>query len=267
MNRHLIVFFLFSILPLAGVLSMVAAGQAAIVVKNVEYTDGDTILEGYLVFDHSIRDKRPGVLIVHEWWGLNDYARKRADELARMGYVAFALDMYGKGVRTSDPEEAGKLAGRFKMDRKLMQRRAQAGLNELKKHELVDRNKIAAIGYCFGGTTVLELARSGADIAGVISFHGGLDTPDRGGVRNIRAKVLVLHGADDPMVTFEEVEKFQKEMREAGADWQLVSYGNAVHSFTNPESGNDPTRGIAYNEKADRRSWLAMKAFFNEIFQ
>jgi dienelactone hydrolase len=259
-------FLLLTLLPIACAMSMAAGAQAALVKKSMEYRDGNSILEGYLVFDDSVRGKRPGVLIVHEWWGLNDYAKKRAEEVARLGYVAFAVDMYGKGVRTSNPEEAGKWAGRFKGDRRLMRGRVQASLDELRKHEQVDQGRIAAIGYCFGGTTVLELARSGADVAGVVSFHGGLETPDPG-ARNMRAKVLILHGADDPMVPAKEVERFHKEMREAGVDWQMVSYGNAVHSFTNPESGSDPANGVAYNEKADRRSWEAMRVFFDEIFR
>jgi dienelactone hydrolase len=229
--------------------------------------DGDSLLNGYLVLDYSVRSKRPGVLIVHEWWGLNDFAKKRADELARMGYVAFAVDMYGKGIRTADPEEAGRLAGKYKGDRRLMRGRVRAGFDELRNHEQVDQRRVAAIGYCFGGTTVLELARSGADLAGIVSFHGGLQTPEPARAGSILANVLVLHGADDPMVPPEEVQRFQKEMREAGVDWQMIFYGNAVHSFTNPESGNDPANGIAYNETADRRSWEAMQSFFDEILK
>ena len=149
----------------------------------------------------------------------------------------------------------------------MLRSRANAAFNVLKSHELTDQKKTAAIGYCFGGTTVLELARSGADIAGVVSFHGGLDTPTPGDAKNIKAKVLAQHGADDPFVKPQEVAAFQEEMRNAGIDWYFVSYGNAVHSFTNPEAGNDPKKGAAYNEKADKRSWKAMKSFFKEIFE
>jgi len=148
-----------------------------------------------------------------------------------------------------------------------MRARANAGLEVLKKHPLTDVNRIAAIGYCFGGTVVLEMARSGAELAGVVSFHGGLSTPNPSDAKNIKGKVLVLHGADDPAVPPDQVIAFQDELRKAGVDWQMVSYGGAVHSFTNPEAGNDPSRGAAYNEKADKRSWEAMKTFFGEIFK
>jgi dienelactone hydrolase len=240
---------------------------AAVVGNKVEYKHGDTVLEGYLAYDDASKAVRPGVLVVHEWYGLNDYAMKRADQLAQLGYVAFALDMYGKGVRAANSQEAGALAGKYKGDRPLMRARASAGLDVLKKQTLVDPKRVAAIGYCFGGTTVLELARSGADVLGVVSFHGGLDNPDPQPASNIRAKVLVLHGADDPLVPVKDIAALQEELRKAGADWQMVFYGGAVHSFSNPQSGSDPGKGVAYNEKADRRSWAAMKTFFDEIFK
>ncbi|HYQ48136.1 MAG TPA: dienelactone hydrolase family protein [Thermodesulfovibrionales bacterium] len=248
---------------------MVAAstGQAKLVSENVEYRDGEALMEGYLVFDDAKQGKRPGVLVVHEWMGLNAYAKKRADQLAELGYVAFAADIYGKGIRPKDTTEAGQFAGRYKSDRKLLRSRVNAALNVLKRNELTDQKRIAAIGYCFGGTTVLELARSGADISGVVSFHGGLDSPTPEDAKNIKTKVLALHGANDPFVKPQEVAAFQDEMRKAGIDWYFVSYGNAVHSFTNPDSGNDPSKGVAYNEKADARSWKAMKSFFKEIFE
>jgi dienelactone hydrolase len=256
-----------NMIPLIAVLFFAASIQMAMAAEVIEYRHGETPLEGYLAYSDKVEGKRPGVLIVHEWYGLGDYARKRADQLADLGYVAFALDMYGKGVRAKDATEAGKLAGIYKADRSLMRERARAGLEVLKKHELVDPSRIAAIGYCFGGTTVLELARSGAEISGVVSFHGNLNTPNPEHAKNIVSKVLVLHGADDPLVPQAEIAAFEEEMRKAGVDWQMVSYGGAVHSFTNPGSGNDPSDGVAYNEKADRRSWEAMKLFFNEIFK
>jgi dienelactone hydrolase len=187
--------------------------------------------------------------------------------LASLGYVALAIDMYGKGVRPQSNEEAGKQAGIYKSDRKLMRSRAQAGLDFLRKHELVDVTRLAAIGFCFGGTTVLELARSGAELDGVVSFHGGLDTPNPADAENIKCKILVLHGGDDPFVPKEHVEAFEEEMRQAGVDWQLIAYGGAVHSFTNPAAGNDNSKGAAYNETADKRSWQALQDFFNEIFK
>lgn len=240
--------------------------EAAVTGAKMEYKHGDTVLEGYMAYDDASEAVRPGVLLVHEWYGLNDYAMKRADQLAQLGYVAFALDMYGKGVRASDAKEAGALAGKYKGDRPLMRARASAGLDVLKKHSLVDPKRVAAIGYCFGGTTVIELARAGADVAGVVSFHGGLDTPDAPAKPAIRAKVLVLHGADDPLVPANDIVAFQEEMRRAGADWQMIYYGGAVHSFSNPHSGSDPGKGVAYHERADRRSWQAMKLFFDELF-
>jgi dienelactone hydrolase len=253
-------------IPLAMILLAAVNAHGAIHTEWVQYRHGETALEGYLAYDDAVKGRRPGVLVVHEWMGLGDYAMKRAEQLAGMGYVAFALDMYGKGVRAKTPEEAAKLSGIYKGDRPLMRGRAQAGLDELRKQPLVDPARIAAIGYCFGGTTVLELARSGADVAGVVSFHGGLGTPQPAGAKNIKGKVLVLHGADDPHVPAAEVAAFQDEMRKAAVDWQMIYYGGAVHSFTNPGAGKDASTGVAYNEKADKRSWEAMKTFFKELF-
>ena len=241
--------------------------EGAVQTKVIEYKHGDTVLEGYMAWDDSVQGRRPGVLVVHDWTGLGDYARKRSKQLAEMGYVAFALDMYGQGIRPKTPQEAAAQAGIYKKDRPLMRARAQAGLEVLLGSKLCDPKRVAAIGYCFGGTTVLELARSGAEIAGVISFHGGLDTPTPGDAKNIRCKVLVLHGGDDPHVPRKDVEAFEDEMRGGGVDWQLIVYGGAVHSFTHPATGDDKSKGAAYDAKADRRSWAAMQQFFAEIFQ
>lgn len=243
--------------------------NAAIRSETVEYKQGDATLEGYLAYDDAIKGARPGVLVVHEWWGINDYIRKRTEQLAALGYTAFAADIYGKGNRAKTREEAMALAGKFRSgnDRALLRARANAALDVLKKNPMVDPKRIAAIGYCFGGTAALELARSGADVAGVVSFHGGLATPNPDDAKNVKAKVLVLTGADDPSVKPEQVMAFEDEMRKAGVDWYLVSYSNAVHGFTNPDNGTDNSRGAAYNEKADKRSWEAMKDFFEEIFK
>ena len=241
--------------------------HAEVISELVEYKQGDTVLEGYLAYDNAISGKRPGILVVHEWKGVGPYVKQRAEQLAKLGYIAFAADIYGKGVRPQTNDDASKVASIYKSDRKLMRARAAAGLDVLKNHKLTDTKQIAAIGYCFGGTTVLELARSGADIAGVVSFHGGLDTPTPEDAKQIRGKVLALHGGDDPFVTAEHVAAFQDEMRRGGVDWQMVSYGGAVHSFTVPEAGDDPSKGAAYNEQADKRSWEAMKTFFAEIFR
>jgi len=258
--------YLFSTLFL---LALTANARAAVRTETVEYKQDGAVLEGYLAYDDAVRGTRPGVLIVHEWWGINDYIKKRTEQIAQLGYIAFAADIYGKGHRAKTPEEAKALAGRFRVgsDRTLLRARAQAGLDVLKKNPMIDPKRVVAIGYCFGGTTVLELARSGADVAGVASFHGGLDAPNLADAKNIKGKVLVLTGADDPHVRPEQVLAFEDEMRMAGVDWYLVVYGNAVHSFTNPASGTDNSKGAAYNEKADNRSWQAMIDFFSEVFK
>ena len=247
------------------VLSITASAE--IVSKPVEYNEGQTTLEGLWVYDNSTTSKRPGVLIVHQWKGLGDYEKKRAEMLAKLGYNVFAVDIYGKGIRHNNPKDASAEAAKYKNDRKLLRARVNAGLDVLKKQEFTDAQRIAAIGYCFGGTTALELARSGAAVAGVVSFHGGLNTPNVGDARQIKAKVLALHGADDPHVPPAEVAAFEKEMRDAKVDWSLIAYGGAVHSFTDWNAGNDNSKGSAYNEKADKRSWEAMKQFFAEIFK
>lgn len=247
-------------------LLMPALVQAAIETRSVEYRQGNTRLVGYLAFPKDVTGPLPGILVVHEWMGLNDYAKHRADQLAELGYIAFAADIYGDGKIAANREEAGKLAGSYKNDRPLLRARVAAGLATLKAQPGVAGDKIAAIGYCFGGTAVLELARSGADIAGVVSFHGGLDTPTSQDAKNIRAKVLALHGADDPYVPADQVAAFENEMRQAGVDWQLIVYGGAVHGFTNPANGTDNSKGAAYNALADARSWVAMQQFFNELF-
>jgi dienelactone hydrolase len=252
------------LLIICGLL-LATAVEAKIVSRPVEYKDGDTVLEGYLAYDDATQNKRPGVLVVHEWWGLNDYVRTRVKRLAEMGYVAFALDMYGKGIWTDDPNKAGELAGHLR-GKPIMRQRARTGLDILEKNDLVDPKRIAAIGYCFGGTTVLELAYSGADIAGVVSFHGGLTAPKPEDMHRIKAKILVLHGADDGFVSSENIAAFQDGMRQAGADWQMVYYGGAVHSFTNPAADDKHIKGLAYNKKADQRSWSNMQIFFKEIF-
>jgi len=244
-----------------------ASAQAGLHTEVVEYRHGDTVLEGYLAYDDSQKDKRPGVLIVHEWMGHNPYVRQRAEQLAKLGYVAFALDMYGKGVHAKDAKEAAEMAGKYKGDRKLMRSRAQAGLDVLRNSPLVDPKRLGAMGYCFGGTTVLELARGGAGLAGIVSFHGDLSTPLPEDAKNIKGRVLVLHGADDPFVPPAQVAAFEDEMHRAKVKYELVKYPGAVHSFTNPGAGNDNSRGAAYNADADKQSFEAMKKFFAEVFQ
>ena len=249
------------------VLATVSLACAKIVFKPVEYKQGQAVLEGLSVYDDAVKGKRPAVLVVHQWKGLGDYEKRRAEMLAQLGYNVFAVDIYGKGIRPANPQDAAAEAGKYKENRSLLRARVNAGLDVLKKHELTDPGRIAAIGYCFGGTTALELARSGADIAGVVSFHGGLSTPNPEDAKNIKGKVLALHGADDPFVPPAEVAAFQEEMRKARVDWALTAYGNAVHSFTDWNAGTDNSKGAAYNEKADKRSWEAMKSFFAEVFK
>jgi dienelactone hydrolase len=250
-----------------SILATASSARAAIRSVPVEYRQGNTVLEGLSVYDDSTIGKRPAVLVVHPWRGLGDYEKKRAEMLARLGYNVFAADIYGKGVRPATVGEAAAQAGKFKADRALLKARVTAAFDWLRQQEFTDPRRVAAIGYCFGGTTVLELARSGADVAGVVSFHGGLGTPHPEEARNIKGKVLALHGADDPNVPRKEVEAFEDEMRSAGVDWQLILYGGAVHSFTDWNAGHDNAKGAAYNENADHRSWEAMKQFFAEIFR
>lgn len=249
------------------VLACAVVAHAAIQTKTIEYKQGDTTLAGVLVYDDAIKGKRPGVLVVHQWMGLTEYEQTRAAQLAKLGYVAFCADIYGKGIRPKDTKEAGAEATKYKTDRALLRARVNAGLAELKKSDLVEARHVAAIGYCFGGTTVIELARSGADVAGVVSFHGGLDSPAPADGKNIKGKVLACHGADDPFVPAKDLAAFEEEMRAANVDWTLIKFGGAVHSFTQPMAGNDNSKGAAYNERADRRSWKAMELFLNGIFQ
>lgn len=240
---------------------------AQIHTEPVEYKQGDAVLEGYLAYDPAVKGRRPGVIVIHEWKGLGPYAKLRAEQLAKLGYIGFAADIYGKNEQPKTDEEALVCVRKYKGDRQLLRARANAALDVLRNQPNVDPKRIAAIGYCFGGTTVLELARSGADIAGVVSFHGALDTPNPADAKNIKCKVLVCHGGDDPYVPAEQIAAFEKEMREASADWQLIIFGGTVHSFTVPEAGNDNSKGAAYNERVDKRSWEAMKLFFAEIFK
>ena len=240
--------------------------RAEIKIETVEYKDGATICEGAVAFDDADKTPRPGVLLVPDWMGAGDYAKSRAKQVAALGCVCFVADIYGKGVRPANAGEAGAQAGKYKGDRPLLRQRVNAAFAELKKNPLVVKTKTAAIGYCFGGTTALELARSGAEVAGIVSFHGGLDSPTPADGKNIKGKVLVLHGADDPFVKPADIAAFQEEMRGAKVDWQMMYYGDAVHSFTRPDSGTDKSKGAAYQEAADKRSWEAMKTFFAEVF-
>ncbi len=237
----------------------------AIVTNTVVYLDGDVVLEAFFAFDDALSGRRPAVLINHAWGGRDDFVAEKAKKIASLGYVGFAVDMYGKGVSGSTPEENGKLMQPFMLDRPMLQQRMKAALATVRLMPWVDDSKIAAIGFCFGGLCALDLARTGAEIKGVVSFHGLLVPPGNTHDNAIKAKILALHGWDDPMVPIEQVHAFGREMTEAGADWQLHGYGNTMHAFTNPLA-NDPGFGTVYQPIADRRSWLAMQNFFTEIF-
>ena len=237
----------------------------AIVSNTVIYLDGDTVLEGFFAYDDAIAGQRPVVLIHHAWAGRDGFVADKALQLAELGYLAFATDMYGKGVVGVGPEENAKLMQPFMQDRASLQTRLLAALKSVKLLPWADNNRIAAIGFCFGGLCALDLARTGTDIRGVVSFHGLLVPADNIPAPVIKAKVLVLHGHDDPMVPPEQVLALQTELTRAGADWQLHSYGNTVHAFTNPLAAN-PDFGTVYNADAERRSWQAMQNFLREIF-
>ncbi|HEY8667308.1 MAG TPA: dienelactone hydrolase family protein [Tepidisphaeraceae bacterium] len=232
---------------------------------DVEYKQGDVTLKGVMMVDDQYKEKRPGVVIFPEWWGLTDYPKMRAEKLAKLGYVAFAADLYGDGKTTEDPRQAGEWAGALRKDQATLVARAQAALDELKKNDLVDKDKTAAIGYCFGGTTALGLAMNGADLSGVAVFHAGLDLP-LDNVKNIKCKVLICNGGDDKMVTPEQVEALKKAFRDNKIDWEFNDYGGALHAFTNPKADKFNIPAIAYNKQADRRSWSDLTSFFKEIF-
>ncbi|MDR3673622.1 MAG: dienelactone hydrolase family protein [Holophaga sp.] len=230
------------------------------------YQDGSVRLAGYLARPAAVAGKVPGVLVLHQWMGVTGHEQMIADRLAGLGYVAVAADIYGEGVRPKDIKEAAALATHYKSDRALYRRRILAGLEALKAQSGVDPDRVAVVGFCFGGTGALEAARAGMPVVGVVSFHGNLDAVPDPAARPITAKVLVCHGADDPNVPPKDVAGFQDEMRRGKADYTFIAYGGAVHAFTQKEAGNDPSRGVAYQEAAARRSWQHMKDFFAELF-
>jgi len=246
-----------------------AVANASIIGKEVEYRQGDTVMKGYLAYDDAIAGKRPGILVVHEWWGHNEYARRRARMLAELGYTALAVDMYGDGKQAEHPEDAGKFARAVGGDLDLAKARFMAALAFVSKHSSVDSKRTAAIGYCFGGGIVLQMARLGVDLDGVVSFHGSLATKNPASRGKVKAAVLVLNGAADPFVKPEHVTGFEKEMKDAGVDYQLINYPGAKHSFTSPDAdkyGQQFQMPLAYNRDADLKSWKSMQAFFKRIF-
>lgn len=233
--------------------------------QTIHYYDQDQILQGYCVFDENNTNQRPAVLVAHDWSGQNNFACQKAEKLAELGYVGFALDMYGDGKQGKTNEEKSALMQPLMRDRTLLQRRMLAAFDAVKKIDPVNPSKIGAIGFCFGGLCVLDLARSGADVTGVVSFHGLLHAPENAS-HLIKAKILALHGYADPMAPPDLLLKFASEMTHAKADWQIHAYGNTLHAFTNPDA-NDPTFGTVYDAKANHRSWIAMKNFFDEVFK
>lgn len=239
---------------------------AAVQTREVTYTHEGKTYKGHLAWDDATPGKRPGVLVFHEWWGLDDYAKKRAEQLAGMGYVAFAADMYGEGKLAEHPEDAGKMANAVRMNKQTWQGRAKAAFDVLSKNENVDATKIAAIGYCFGGSTALELAYSGADVKAVSTFHAALPTPTPEEAKAIKAKVLVNHGADDKFIKPDAIKAFREALDSAKVNYRFESYPGAVHSFTVPDADKRKMPGMAYNAEADKKSWASMKALFDEVF-
>lgn len=233
--------------------------------RTIDYKDGDTALQGYLAWDDAVGGQRPGVMISHAWAGRSDFENGKAEDLAKLGYVGFAIDNFGKGVLGKSTEENSALIQPFLEDREMLQNRMQNVLGVMKALDEVDDARVAAIGFCFGGLCVLDLARSGADVKGVVSFHGLFGPPGNTAGNKIKAKVLVQHGWDDPMATPDQVVSLGEELSGLGADWQIHGYGNTMHAFTNP-GANNPAFGTVYDANADRRSWNTMQSFLSEIF-
>jgi dienelactone hydrolase len=246
-----------------------SAVQAAVQGKEVSYQANGTTLKGYIAYDDAIKGKRPGVLVVHEWWGQNEYARKRARMLAELGYTALAVDMYGDGKVADNPDDAGKLATEVSKNMTMAKARFEAGMQLLRKQETVDANEIAAFGYCFGGGVVLNMARMGEDLKGVASFHGGLGTDHPAQPGKIKARIISFSGEADPVIGADKVAAFRKEMESAGANYRVVTYPGAKHAFTNPDAdelGKKFNMPIAYNAEADKDSWVQAKVFLREVF-
>jgi dienelactone hydrolase len=253
-----------------ALLCMSASALAAVQGKEVSYTSGGTTMKGWLAYDDAAKGKRPAVLVVHEWWGHNDYARKRAEMLAGLGYVALAVDMYGDGKQANHPDDAGKFAGEVAKNKPLAKARFEAAMKLLRKQRNVDGGRLAAIGYCFGGSVVLHMAREGADLRGVASFHGGLgtDTPAQAG--KVKAQVRVFTGADDKMIPAAQVDAFRQEMENAGVNYKVVSYPGVLHSFTNPDADEYAKKfnmPVAYNAEADKNSWGQLQEFLAEVLK
>jgi dienelactone hydrolase len=251
-----------SLLAAMLLVALSGAAHAAVKLEPVDYKVGDTTLKGQIAYDDALKGPRPGVIVVHEWWGLNDYAKRRATMLAQAGYVAFAVDMFGDGKTTNHPDEAGAWASAVASNAKLSNDRFMAAYNLFKADKRVDASHISAIGYCFGGGVVLRAAFAGTPLDAVVTFHGALPTEPATG--KVTARILVCHGAADALITPEVVAGFQKAANDAGADWEFIAFANAKHSFTNPDADSHGIPALSYNEKADKRSWQAMLDFLAE---
>ena len=255
--------FLFFILLTAVTFTSHAAVQS----KTITYSDDDTRLTGYLYWDDTFKGKRPGIMVVHEWWGLNNYAKKRAKMLAELGYISFAADMYGDGHVTNKASQAKEWMQEVTADIEGWNDRAVLGLKQLNASGLVDGDKLAAIGYCFGGSTILQMSYANAPIKGVVAFHSGLPAAPVEAHGKIKPEILVLHGQADSFVAPEVVTNFRNKLEEAKADWEMNTYGGARHGYTNPDAGTFGIANLEYNQSADRRSWARMQGFLNEIFK
>lgn len=253
-------------LALAAVACSAAFVRADVKTQTITYEYDGVTLKSYLAWDDAARGKRPGILVVHEWWGLNAYARRRAEQLAALGYVAFACDMYGEGKYTEHPKEAGQMATAVRKNVKVWQGRARAGLDILKKQKQVDPSKLAAIGYCFGGSTALQLAYTGAELSAVVTFHAALPVPEAEQAKAVKARLLICHGAMDKFIPEATILKFRAALEEAKVDYAMVYFGGAVHSFTVKGIDKKGVPGLAYNAAADRRSWAYMRLMFREAF-
>lgn len=256
-----------TVVVLIAWLVLVGFSHAAVQSKKITYKVGDLDCHGYLAWDDAVSGPRPGVLVVHEWWGLNDYARGRAEQLAKMGYVAFAADMYGEGKVTEHPKEAGEMATKVRANVQEWRKRAAAALDLLMAQPQCDKTKLAAIGYCFGGSTALQLAYSGADLKVVATFHAALPTPTAEEAKQIKATILVCHGADDTFIPAKAIESFRRALDRAGVKYEFVSYPDTVHSFTVPGADKHNLPGMKYNKTADEDSWKRMLALFAEKFK
>lgn len=256
-----------TIVALAVVLLVAAQARAEVKTKTVEYKAGDATMKGYIAWDDKIEGKRPGVMVVHEWWGLNEDAKNRAKMLAELGYVGFCADMYGDGKTTEHPKEAGEMAGMVRKNAKLWIERSLAGLDQLKAHDQTDGTKLGAIGYCFGGSTVQMMAFHGTPgLKAVVSFHGALVVPTEDQVKKTKAKILICHGADDAFIKEETIKEFKAALDKGKVDYQFESYPGAVHSFTVVDADKKGVKGIAYNKAADEKSWSSMQKLFKEAF-